>query len=83
VKSSSDNSTHGFQSPEKNFSETILGESGAENLRIVGDMYEKLPRDVLPVRIEDLPTETVTSLERFGYTSERIEEALNTKRGSP
>jgi S-DNA-T family DNA segregation ATPase FtsK/SpoIIIE len=53
------------------------------NLHIVGDMYEKLPRVVLPVCLEDLPTETVTLLERFGYTSEHIEKALNAKGGLP
>jgi S-DNA-T family DNA segregation ATPase FtsK/SpoIIIE len=48
-------------------------------LGIAGDLYGKLPRVVLPVCLEDLPTETMSLLERNGYTSEHIQEAINSR----
>ena len=51
------------------------------NLGIISDMYEKCPRAVLTSNIEDLPPNIVSLLERNGFSSENIKEAINIKNG--
>jgi len=50
------------------------------SMEIAGDMDAKLPRAVLPIKIEDLPAKVVDVLIRNGYTQEQAEEALSSKR---
>lgn len=49
------------------------------NSEIAGELYEKLPRAVLPVKLEDLSPETVTFLAQNGYTAKHINEVLDGK----
>lgn len=49
---------------------------------IVGDLYVKLPRVVLPISYEDLTPEIVEFLNGQGFASERIRETLNGKSSS-
>lgn len=48
-------------------------------LGIVGDMYAKQPRAVLPVEIYDLPLEILDILISHGYKEEKNKEILSTK----
>ncbi len=49
---------------------------------IVGDIYEKLPRVVLPTSLEDLSPKVVSFLKCHGYASEHIEETMKSKGGN-
>ena len=48
-------------------------------LEIAGELYEKRPRAVLPVAIEDLSPDIVDFLARNGYTPEQVTEILESK----
>jgi len=45
-------------------------------LEIAGDLDAKLPRAVLPIKVEDLSKKVIDILERNGYTEDRVREAL-------
>ena len=50
-------------------------------LGILGDIYAKLPRAVLPDRLDELTPQTMSFLNNHGYTTEQIITAINAKCG--
>ncbi len=50
-------------------------------LGIAGDVYAKLPRAVLPDRLDELTPQTMSFLINHGYTTEQIKKAINAKGG--
>ena len=50
-----------------------------EELRIVKEQFSKQPREVIPIRIEDLLPEVLSLLEQYGYGTNQIEEVFRRK----
>lgn len=46
------------------------------DMEIVGEMYEKLPRAVLPFNLEDIPVEAMELLEKNGISTEYVAAAI-------
>lgn len=53
--------------------------SELEGLGIVDELDAKLPRPVVPVSIEDIPTEMLDFLQRNGISDEAVYNAINTR----
>ena len=53
------------------------------NLEIAGDMYEKLPRAVLPRDIEDISVETMDFLSKSGISIDDITAAMRNRNREP